>query len=63
MNNNNWAIPTYLDILKKQQEEKELNPIDIFVRYNEPAGAVMEIQFREQLQSLIDFVILYTRRN
>lgn len=48
-------IPTWLEA-NEAVETGKYTPLDIFVLNNEPAGEEDEKQFRDELQSMIDYV-------
>ena len=50
---NTFVLPDYWDIAEKSEE---LNPLDIFIYSNEPAGPC-EDQFRKELEDAIKFVL------
>ena len=51
-------IPMYEEVEDKVRAGKQLTPLDIFILDNEPAGEMRERQFRDELQTLIDYVVL-----
>ena len=53
MNPNTFVLPNYWDIAQKSEE---LNPLEVFIYSNEPAGN-HEDQFRQELEDAIKYVI------
>lgn len=53
MNADTFVLPDYWDIAEKSEE---LNPLEIFIYSNEPAGNC-EDEFRQELEDAIKYVI------
>lgn len=53
MNADNFVLPDYWNIAEKSEE---LNPLEVFIYSNEPAGS-SEDQFRQELEDAIKFVL------
>lgn len=49
-------IPTWSETVARVTEG-DATPLDRFVYHNEPTGGDQELEWREQLQDMLDFVL------
>lgn len=54
-------IPNWEDAAEAVKSETA-SPLDLFVYHNEPAGNPQDVEFRNQLQALLDYVSGLTPR-
>lgn len=54
-------IPKWEDAAEAVKNETA-SPLDLFVYHNEPAGNPQDVEFRNQLQALLEYVSGLTQR-
>ena len=50
-------IPNYKDVMEKDRKGNLLNPLEQFIRNNQPDGSMDEDDFILDLQKLVDYLL------